>query len=63
MSKIDTGDKELDEALSLEGELKGWVESLVKDDVPLEDIVAILIEAMDIENTREAIARLEAEYS
>ena len=63
MSKIDTGDKELDRALTLEGELKGLVESLVEDDVPLEDIVAILIESMDIEATQEAVSRLEAEYS
>ncbi len=62
MSKIDTGDKELDEALTLEGELKGLVASLLEDDVPVEDIIETLIEALDIENTREAIGRLESAY-
>ena len=63
MSKIDTGDKELDEALLVETQLKDFIASLLEDDVEAEDIIEVLVESMDIATTREAISRLEAEYS
>jgi len=63
MSKIDTGDKELDEALLVETQLKDFIASLLEDDVEAEDIIEVLVESMDIATTREAISRLEAEYA
>jgi len=63
MSKIDTGDKELDEALLVETQLKDFIASLLEDDVEAEDIIEVLVESMNIATTREAISRLEAEYA